>query len=45
MDAGWALAEMKERVIDDAWLELKPKWSRYRNHPISFAFVWRKPES
>jgi len=45
MDAGWALAEMKERVIDDAWLEVKPQWERYRGHPISFAFVWRKPES
>ena len=43
MDAGWSLVEMKERLIDDAWLELKPKWERFRNHPISFAFVWRKP--
>jgi SAM-dependent methyltransferase len=42
MDAGWSLAEMKERVIDDAWLEVKPQWGRYRNHPVSFAFVWRK---
>ena len=41
--AGWILAEMKERVIDDDWLELKPKWERLRNHPISVAFVWRKP--
>ena len=43
MDTGWSLVEMKERLIDDAWLELKPKWDRFRNHPISFAFVWRKP--
>jgi SAM-dependent methyltransferase len=43
MGAGWVLAQMKERVIDDAWLEIKPKWERYRNHPVSFAFVWRKP--
>ncbi len=42
MDAGWALAEMKERVIDDAWMEVKPQWGRYRGHPVSFAFVWRK---
>lgn len=41
--AGWTLAEMKERVIDDVWLELKPKWEHLRNHPVSVAFVWRKP--
>jgi SAM-dependent methyltransferase len=41
--AGWTLAEMREGVIDDAWLALKPKWARLRNHPITFAFVWRKP--
>jgi len=42
LDAGWTLAEMKERVIDDTWVALKPNWERYRGHPVSFAFVWRK---
>jgi SAM-dependent methyltransferase len=42
IDAGWTLAEMREQVIDDPWLEIKPQWERYRGHPISFAFVWRK---
>lgn len=42
LDAGWELTEMRERVIDDAWLALKPKWSAYRGHPISAAFVWHK---
>ena len=41
MEAGWVLAEMRERVIDDAW-EVKPQWGQYRGHPVSFAFVWRK---
>jgi SAM-dependent methyltransferase len=41
--AGWTLAELKERVIDDAWLALKPKWSSFRGQPISFAFVWSTP--
>ena len=41
--AGWSLAEMHERVIDEAWIALKPKWARFRQHPISFAFVWQKP--
>jgi SAM-dependent methyltransferase len=43
LGAGWALAEMKEQLIDDAWIALKPKWERFRGHPIAFAFVWRKP--
>jgi SAM-dependent methyltransferase len=43
LNAGWALAEMKEQLIDDAWIALKPKWERFRNHPIAFAFVWRRP--
>ncbi|MCC7370595.1 MAG: class I SAM-dependent methyltransferase [Chloroflexi bacterium] len=43
LGAGWTLAEMHERLIDDAWVALKPRWERYRGHPISFAFVWRKP--
>ena len=29
--------------LDDDWVALKPKWERYRNHPISAAFVWQKP--
>jgi SAM-dependent methyltransferase len=40
--AGWRLAELRERVIDDAWLELKPKWERLRGQPVAFAAAWRK---
>ena len=40
--AGWDLAEMHERLIDDEWLTLKPKWGHLRGQPVSFAFVWRK---
>jgi SAM-dependent methyltransferase len=40
--AGWRLLEMKEQVIDETWLALKPKWERFRNHPIAFAFAWSK---
>jgi SAM-dependent methyltransferase len=40
--AGWQLVEMKERLIDDGWLELKPKWEPLRGQPITFAFAWRK---
>jgi SAM-dependent methyltransferase len=38
--AGLRLAELHERVVDDEWVALKPKWGRLRDHPISFAFVW-----
>jgi SAM-dependent methyltransferase len=40
--AGWTLAEMREGVIDDRWVAVKPKWERFRNHPISAALVWEK---
>jgi SAM-dependent methyltransferase len=43
LSEGGALIEMKERLIDDTWVQLKPKWERLRNHPISVAFVWQKP--
>jgi SAM-dependent methyltransferase len=40
--AGFRLVEMRERVIDDAWLALKPKWERLRGQPVAFAVAWRK---
>jgi SAM-dependent methyltransferase len=45
LEAGWTLVEMRESVIDDAWLRVKPKWQPFRNQPISVGFVWRKLES
>jgi SAM-dependent methyltransferase len=43
LSAGFALAEMREGVVDERWLAVKPKWERYRGHPVSAAFVWRAP--
>jgi SAM-dependent methyltransferase len=40
--AGWTLREMDEGVVDDAWIAKKPKWQRYRFHPVSFSMVWSK---
>jgi SAM-dependent methyltransferase len=40
--AGLTLAGLQERVVDDEWVSLKPKWERFRHHPISFAFVWSR---
>ena len=45
LEAGWTLVEMRENVVDERWLTLKPKWERYRNHPVSVAFAWRKRTS
>jgi len=39
--AGFRLAELRERLVDDAWVVLKPKWDAMRGHPVAFAAVWR----
>jgi SAM-dependent methyltransferase len=39
---GLSLLEMRERLVDDRWIILKPGWEQYRNHPVSFAMAWRK---
>jgi len=40
--AGLSLGEMRERLVDDRWIALKPRWAPYRNHPVSFAMAWRR---
>jgi SAM-dependent methyltransferase len=40
--ADLSLVELRERLVDDRWIALKPRWAPYRNHPVSFAMVWRK---
>ena len=40
--ADLSVVEMRERLVDDRWLALKPSWEPYRHHPVSFALVWRK---
>lgn len=39
-DAGLTLVEFQERVIDEDWLAIKPKWRDHMNWPVSFALVW-----
>lgn len=41
LESGWALSEMREGLINDRWLAVKPEWERFRDHPISMAFAWR----
>jgi SAM-dependent methyltransferase len=40
VEAGWTLVEMREAVVDEHWIALKPKWEPFRRHPVSAAFVW-----
>lgn len=40
--AGWHLAEFEEGIIDAEWLAVKPKWERFRGHPVSAAYVWQR---
>jgi hypothetical protein len=42
LSSGWALREMHEGLVDEEYLAHKPKWSQYRDRPISFAMVWQK---
>jgi SAM-dependent methyltransferase len=38
----WQLVEMDEGIVDDAWIAKKPKWERFRHHPVSFSMVWKQ---
>ncbi|MGD9800045.1 MAG: SAM-dependent methyltransferase, partial [Parvularculaceae bacterium] len=40
--AGFQLLEMVEGLVNDDWIAAKPKWERFRHHPVSFAMAWRK---
>jgi SAM-dependent methyltransferase len=40
--SGLTLDEFRECVIDERWLETKPKWRAYLNWPASFALIWRR---
>jgi SAM-dependent methyltransferase len=42
LGSGFALLEMLEGVIDEAWLAKKPKWQKHTGHPVSFAMVWHR---
>jgi SAM-dependent methyltransferase len=43
LGAGLTLDALYERVVDDEFLARKPKWERFRGHPVSFALLWRRP--
>jgi SAM-dependent methyltransferase len=39
--AGWTLKAMDEGLIDEDWIIRKPKWSKYRDQPVSFVLAWQ----
>jgi SAM-dependent methyltransferase len=38
---GFVATEMHEAMIDDEWIRRKPKWGKYQDWPISFAWAWK----
>ncbi|SIO89170.1 methyltransferase [Nocardiopsis sp. JB363] len=42
--AGWRLSALEEAVVDEGWVAAKPKWERFRGHPISAVFVWARTD-
>jgi SAM-dependent methyltransferase len=40
--AGWTLRELRERVVDAAWVARVPAMERHLGQPISFVFAWEK---
>jgi len=40
--AGWRLREMYEGVIDEEWIEIKPKWEKFRGYPVNYGYVWER---
>ena len=40
--SGWTLISMDEGLIDEDWIQAKPKWEKYAGLPISFSMVWQR---
>ncbi len=40
--SGWTLTNFTEGLVDDDWVAVKPKWEKFRHHPVSYAMVWSK---
>ncbi len=41
--AGLSLVDLREGLVDDAFVARKPKWEKYRHRPVTSLQVWRKP--
>jgi ubiquinone/menaquinone biosynthesis C-methylase UbiE len=40
--AGWRLQEAIEELVDDRWLQAKPKWEHLRGFPVNYGYVWNR---
>lgn len=40
--AGWRLQESYEGLINDDWIQVKPKWKKHRDCPVNYGYVWVK---
>ena len=44
LKADLILLEMDEGIVDEEWLQKKPKWIKYKDWPVSYSLVWQKAE-
>jgi SAM-dependent methyltransferase len=44
LKSNFVLVEMDEGIVDDEWLQKKPKWEKYKNWPVSYSLVWQKKD-
>jgi hypothetical protein len=40
---GWSLADLDERVVDEAWARRQPGYRKHLDRPVSFLLAWRRP--
>jgi SAM-dependent methyltransferase len=40
--AGWRLQEALEGLVDDRWIQTKPKWGHLRGFPVNYGYVWSR---
>ncbi|MFE3446359.1 hypothetical protein ACFXNW_25305 [Nocardia sp. NPDC059180] len=45
LDAGYVMTEVAEALVDDAWIERKPRWAELRDQSFTLATVWTAPHS
>jgi SAM-dependent methyltransferase len=40
--AGWGIQEALEGLVDDRWIQAKPKWAHLRGFPVNYGYVWNR---
>jgi len=39
---GWSLVDLREQVVEEGWVALKPGWAKHLHKPVSFMCIWRR---